>query len=348
MRKRQPRRWTASVFRMLPSCKEALACSLPLLLIAQSTSAQSVASVGERAEERAFSGLLVLAVVQLVVIAALLINAFSRRRKGPLLNEGAPRNEPPPALRASVPLHLRKRAQDFPHLNRAAAIGGLSGALAHELNQPLTAILSNSQAGQQLLRRSKIDQEELNAIMFDIEHDARRAGEVIGHVRDLLQRRDDHYEIVRVKSVVDDVLDLMHSDLVRRNVRVEVGPLESLPAMRADRVQLQQVLINLLSNAVDAMSGVDPGSRVIAISAVTRKRRVMLTVADSGCGITTEKPDVIFEPFLTTKHDGLGLGLAICRSIAEAHGGRIWGENAPSGGAAFHLELPSTSGARIA
>jgi two-component system, LuxR family, sensor kinase FixL len=263
-------------------------------------------------------------------------------------HDGALSVDASPAANPSPPPVLRGRQSDFPHLNHAAAIDGLSGALAHELNQPLTAILSNSQAGRELLRKTKIDRDELNAIMVDIEHDARRASEVIGHVRALLRRRNDHYEVVRMASIIDDVLDVMRGELARRNIRVNVSPLEDLPAMRADRVQLQQVLINLLSNAADAMSGVDQHGRTVAISAVAGNRRIMLTVADSGCGIGAEKPDVIFEPFLTTKRHGLGLGLALCRSIVEAHGGRIWGENGPSGGAVFHIELPSASEGGIA
>ena len=171
-------------------------------------------------------------------------------------------------------------------------------------------------------------------------HWIRRAGEVIHHLRNLLQRGDEHFEIVHLDAVVSDVLQLVHSDLVARNIRVSLAPMSSLPEILGDRVQLQQVVLNLLNNAADAMSNVAPRDRRISIGAALEAERVHLRVADTGCGFGDRNPDSIFKPFVTTKRNGLGLGLSISRSIVEAHGGRIWAENNSNGGATLHMVLP--------
>ena len=250
--------------------------------------------------------------------------------------------------RARNLLQLQEQRVELAHLGRAAAAGALSGALAHELKQPLSAILSNAQAGQKYLRRADIDREELGEILLDIEGAGRRAGEVIHHLRNLLHRGEQHFELVHLESVIDDVLHLIHSDLVARNVRVALGPMGNVPAILADKVQLQQVVLNLLNNAADAMSSIEPRDRKIVIAASAVDDRVHLVVSDSGCGFGTQNPDRIFKPFVTTKRNGLGLGLSISKSIVETHGGRIWAENNPDGGAALHLELPATTQSKVA
>ncbi|HEX5047308.1 MAG TPA: ATP-binding protein [Gammaproteobacteria bacterium] len=250
--------------------------------------------------------------------------------------------------RARAQLELQEQRVELAHLGRAAAAGALSGALAHELKQPLSAILSNAQAGQRYLAKRVLDREELAAILLDIESDGRRAGDVIYHLRNLLQRGDEHYEAVHLNGVVEDVLQLVHSDLVGRNVRVVLGPMAGLPAILADRVQLQQVILNLLNNAADAMTEVEPRDRKIVIGAVIEGDLVHITVADTGCGLGNDNPDRIFKPFVTTKRHGLGLGLSISRSIVETHGGRIWAENNVNGGATMHMELPIATRSKVA
>jgi signal transduction histidine kinase/ABC-type uncharacterized transport system substrate-binding protein len=250
--------------------------------------------------------------------------------------------------RARVQAELQEQRVELAHLGRAAAAGALSGALAHELKQPLSAILSNAQAGQKYLAKRDLDRAEVAAILLDIESDGRRAGDVIYHLRNLLHRGDEHYEAVHLDAVVDDVLHLVHSDLVVRNVRVVLGPMAALPALLADRVQLQQVVLNLLNNAADAMSNVEPRDRKIVIGATLEDDRVHVTVADSGTGFGSDNPDRIFKPFVTTKRHGLGLGLSISRSIVETHGGRIWAENNANGGATLHLELPIATRSKVA
>jgi PAS domain S-box-containing protein len=250
--------------------------------------------------------------------------------------------------RARAQLQLQEQRVELAHLSRAAATGALSGALAHELKQPLSAILSNAQAGRKYLGKRDVDRDELASILADIESDGRRAGDVIHHLRNLLHRAEEDCELVRLDTIVDEVLHLVHSDLVGRNVRVVLGPMASLPSILADRVQVQQVVLNLLNNAADAMSGTEPRDRKIVISASANDDRVRLTVADSGCGFGAQNPDRIFKPFVTTKRNGLGLGLSISRSIVETHGGRIWAENNASGGASLHMEFPAATRSKVA
>jgi PAS domain S-box-containing protein len=227
------------------------------------------------------------------------------------------------------------------HLSRVAMLGELSGALAHELNQPLTAILANARAAQRLLRVTSPDLDELRDILADIAEDDRRAGEVIERLRAFLRKGDMQPGRLSLNDVVTEVLGMVHSDLIQRGVTVDARLGNALPSVFADRVQLQQVLLNLLLNACDAMAG-DSGEKWVTIAtAETETGDVELSVADQGTGIAPNEMDRVFEPFVTSKPHGLGLGLAICRSIVTAHGGKLWVGNNPEGGATFHLTLSS-------
>ena len=248
--------------------------------------------------------------------------------------------------RARTRAELQEQRLELAHLSRAATLGALSGSLAHELNQPLSAVLSNAQAGQHMLQRPRADVDiaELQALLLDIERDGRRAGEVIHRLRSLLSRGDRQFEPVDLDKLVDDVLLLAHSDLVRRNIRVVRAPQPHVPIITADPVQLQQVLLNLLGNASDAMADVEPRDRVIAITvAITENGRVRLSVSDNGCGFAESERENLFKPFFTTKQKGLGLGLSISRSIVEAHGGKLWADRNRNGGATFHVEFGDVS-----
>jgi C4-dicarboxylate-specific signal transduction histidine kinase len=226
------------------------------------------------------------------------------------------------------------------HLSRVAMLGELSGSLAHELNQPLTAILANARAAQRLLASGPPDLTDLREILEDIAQDDRRAGEVIHRLRAFLKKGDAHLRLIDLNEVVEEVLELVHSDLVQRMIRVDAHLAPSLPPVLADRVQLQQVLLNLLLNACDAVGAKPRAQRRLTIVVATiEEGAVQLSLADQGTGIPEELLSRAFEPFVTTKAHGLGLGLAICRSIVTAHGGRLWAENNPEGGATFHLVL---------
>jgi PAS domain S-box-containing protein len=226
------------------------------------------------------------------------------------------------------------------HLSRVAMLGELSGALAHELNQPLTAILANARAAQRLLRVTSPDLDELRNILEDIADDDRRAGQVIERLRAFLRKGDIQPGRLNLNEVVTEVLGMVHSDLIQRGVTVDARLATALPAVFADRVQLQQVLLNLLLNACDAMVADSGGEKQVTIvTAETETGDVQLSVADQGTGIASDEMDRVFEPFVTSKPHGLGLGLAICRSIVTAHGGKLWADNNVEGGATFHLML---------
>jgi two-component system sensor kinase FixL len=224
--------------------------------------------------------------------------------------------------------------------------GALSGAVAHELNQPLSAMMSNARAALQFLAGGSVDRQEIKDILADIESDGRRAGDVIRHLRSLLRRGEAQFENVNLDAIIDQVLRLIHSDLVSHNIKVLREPIVHVPPISADSVQLQQVILNLLSNACDALKSVNPRDRRISIGVTERvPGRVRLSVADNGCGLADGNPEQIFKPFVTTKRSGLGLGLSISRSIVDAHGGRIWAEGNRDAGATFHVKLTVVSAA---
>jgi len=229
---------------------------------------------------------------------------------------------------------------ELAHLGRVALLGELSGALAHELNQPLAAILANARAAQRMLIRDPVNVPELRAILDDIVSDDRRAGAVIRNVRALIRKDDTDLQPVAANEVVTDVLELAHSDLIQRAVSVSTELAPSLPAVHADRIHLQQVMLNLIVNACDAMADNPPNDRCLVITTGTSGKAVCVSVIDNGTGISTEPIDRVFEPFVTSKRHGLGLGLAICRSIMDAHGGRMWAVNNTHRGATFYVMLP--------
>ena len=235
----------------------------------------------------------------------------------------------------------REQREQLAHLTRVGLLGGLSGALAHELNQPLTAILSNAQAGQRLLQRAPVDTEDLREIFEDIEQSDKHAGEVIKRLRALLKKGEAQRQPVDLNDVVREVLELTRVDLVACNVDVTTRMREDLPRVLGDRVQLQQVLLNLVVNACDAMGAIAVARRRLTItSRLDDLGMLRLSTADSGTGIAGTDLERLFEPFFTTKEQGLGLGLSISRSVVAAHGGRLWAEANAEGGTTFHVSLP--------
>ena len=245
-------------------------------------------------------------------------------------------------------LALQKKQEQVFHLSRVSVIGELSGALAHEINQPLTSILSNAQAAQRLVERTPQPLDDIRDILADIVAEDQRAAEVIRRLRGLLRNSPTASEPVDFGAVTGEVAGVLRNDLLNRDVHVDMAVEPALPVVRGDRVQLQQVLINLIVNACDAMgarSDSDGGrgsERRIAVSvaATPDGNGVDLTVHDSGPGLAQDRCESIFEPFVSTKPDGMGLGLSICRKIVAAHGGRIQAFNHPRGGALLHVFLP--------
>ena len=230
---------------------------------------------------------------------------------------------------------------EIAHLSRVAMLGELSGSLAHELNQPLAAILSNAQAAQRLLARDPPQIQTVTEILADIVASDRRAGAVIERLRSMLRKEDVKHALLDLNHVAEESLRLMHSDLLNRRVRVDTSFAQNLPPVSGDRVQLQQVMLNLLINGCDAVAGRGREARLHVSSRVTERGSVAIAISDNGEGIAPQDIERIFEPFVTSKSHGIGLGLAICRSIIEAHGGRLWASNNAPRGATMEFELPA-------
>jgi C4-dicarboxylate-specific signal transduction histidine kinase len=224
-------------------------------------------------------------------------------------------------------------------------LGQLASALAHEINQPLGAILRNAEAAELTLQNPNPDMEEIHAILSDIQKDDQRAVAVIDRMRSLLGRRELKKEILRLVEPIEDLLNLVRSDADTRQVTLEFTAPDALPPVYADRVHFQQVLLNLIVNAMDALHASAPEARWVAVSArYDGSASVEISVSDSGPGIRNGCISKVFDSFYTTKAEGMGMGLAISRTIIEAHGGRLWAENNPEGGAIFCFTLPVAEG----
>jgi two-component system, LuxR family, sensor kinase FixL len=220
-------------------------------------------------------------------------------------------------------------------------MGELSASLAHELNQPLTAILSNAQAAQRFLSVNPADLTEVQEILQDIVEADSRASEVIQRMRALVKKEDLAFAPLDLAGVIGDVAALVHSDAIFHGMRIVLELDPGLPQALGDKVQLQQVVLNLLLNAFDAMKDCPVYEREVKVRAETEGTGVLrVAVRDRGIGLSSDKLEKIFRPFYTTKRDGLGMGLSISRSIVEAHGGRLWAENNSDRGATFYCTLP--------
>ncbi|MGH7301382.1 MAG: sensor histidine kinase, partial [Candidatus Rokuibacteriota bacterium] len=222
-----------------------------------------------------------------------------------------------------------------------STIGELTASLAHELNQPLTAILSNAQAAERILDSDTADLAEIREILGDIVEDDKRAGEVIHRLRGFLKKGTLELSILDIGELVGQVARLVTSDAIIRNVAIRLELAPGLPPVGGDRVQLQQVVLNLLMNGLDAMRESGLGERTLVLrTSGAGSTGVVVAVEDSGVGIDVADLDHVFHAFYTTKPDGLGMGLAIARSIVEAHGGQLDARNNPQGGAIFSFTLP--------
>jgi PAS domain S-box-containing protein len=242
--------------------------------------------------------------------------------------------------RKRAELNIAAQQRQLAHLNRVATMGELSGAIAHELSQPLTAILTNAQAARRLIAQDQPDLPEVRAALEDIVFNDKRAGVVIERLRALLKKDSSSFEPLDLNVVAREVLDLARSDLVARRVTVTTRLDPALGPVGGDRIQIQQVLLNLLLNAAEAMNTTALGDRQLLVMTRPKEGFAELSVSDRGVGIPEDRLDAIFEPFVTFRDQGLGLGLAISRSIIVAHGGRITAENNPDGGSTFRCFLP--------
>jgi PAS domain S-box-containing protein len=227
------------------------------------------------------------------------------------------------------------------HANRVATMGQLTASIAHEVKQPIAATISNAQAGLRWLIREPPDLEEVRQALACIAKDGKRAGDVVGRIRDLIQKappRKDHFDL---NGAIREVIELTRGEAVKNGVSVQTELTDNLPLIDGDRVQLQQVMLNLIINAVEAMSGLTEGPRELLISTGKAEMGgVLVTVRDSGPGLAPAALERLFEAFYTTKPNGLGMGLSICRSIIEAHHGRLWATANSPHGAVFQFTLP--------
>jgi PAS domain S-box-containing protein len=250
--------------------------------------------------------------------------------------------------RRETELQLKEQRAELAHVARISTMGELAASLAHELNQPLTAILSNAQAALRFLNRRPVDLEEVREILQDIVKDNSRAGEVIRRMRALVRKEQLEFAPLDIASLIREIVVLVHSDAILQNVKIALQLDDDLPPVRGDKVQLQQVVLNLFLNAFDAMQGCPASEREVGLRAERENASMILVaVSDRGTGLSGDKLDKIFQPFFTTKGEGLGMGLSICRSIIEAHGGRLWAENNPDRGASFYFTVPGEGGGTV-
>jgi len=236
---------------------------------------------------------------------------------------------------------IAQQRNELAHLSRVSMLSELSGSLAHELNQPLAAILSNAQAALRLLAHDGRYLGEAREILHDIVTDDKRAGEVIQGLRVLLKKGEAQYGPLDLNDVVQDVVRLVRSQMLNAGVRLTVALAPDLPKVVGARVQLQQVILNLVVNGCDALAGVSPKDRQLDVRTETaRDGFVRVCVTDRGSGILPQDLDHVFDAFFTTKVQGLGLGLSVCQRIVSAHGGRLWAANNTECGASFYFTLP--------
>ncbi len=249
---------------------------------------------------------------------------------------------------SSMDISDRKRAEEaqaeLARVTRATTMGELTASLAHEVNQPIAAAVTDANTCLRWLRRDEPDLQEAREAALRIVKDATRAAEIITRIRLLFKKSAAEREMIDINEVIDEMIILLRTEAMRWAVSVRTDLASDLPPVQADRVQLQQVLMNLMINSIDAMKTVDEPRELTVKSQLAENEQLVVSVTDSGVGLPPQQADEIFNAFFTTKVDGTGMGLRISRSIVEAHGGLLWaGVNIPRG-ASFHFSLPTKTG----
>jgi two-component system sensor kinase FixL len=235
----------------------------------------------------------------------------------------------------------RRQREELAHALRVATLGELAASLTHEINQPLAAVLTNANAARRLLGGDQTERSEVPEVLADIAGDAKRASEIIRRLRELFRKESLEHKLLDVNGLVQDVVSLWRHDLERRRVAVSLALGNDLPPVLGDAVQLQQVVLNLLVNSCDAIAAADGPHQITIETKRGGPARLVLSVRDTGIGVKEIELQRIFERLVTSKPDGLGMGLAISRSIVEAHGGRIWATDNGDRGLTIHVELPA-------
>jgi two-component system sensor kinase FixL len=240
--------------------------------------------------------------------------------------------------RRAIERQLHEVQADLIHVSRLTAMGDLAAALAHELNQPLTAINNYVLSAQRLLRGDAEQRERVFGILTKTAEQAMRAGEIIRHLRNFIQRHEPEREPLDINKVIDEATALAFIGMREKNIEVNFERGAEIPPVTIDKIQIQQVIINLIRNALDAMDGMK--LRKLTLATGIDAEQVKISIADTGCGVSPEIADRLFMPFVTTKSEGLGVGLSISRTIVENHGGMLWFESNTDSGTTFHLTLP--------
>jgi PAS domain S-box-containing protein len=240
---------------------------------------------------------------------------------------------------------LHKSQAELVHVSRVSLIGEMAASIAHEINQPLGAIVNNSNVAIRIATAKNGSLDKLVEVLADIVSDANRTSAIIARIRAVMRKTSPEKTSLQLKGVVADVLALVHSELAGRRIEVRTELPEDLPSVSGDRVQLQQVLLNLVMNGIEAMSAVEDERRILTIRGqrdeLDGRRAVLIAVHDLGAGFEPEDSERLFDAFYTTKPDGLGMGLRISRSIVEAHSGRLWAMSGAGPGATFYCVLPA-------
>jgi PAS domain S-box-containing protein len=248
-----------------------------------------------------------------------------------------------------VDMTERKRAQealdraqaDLAHVNRVSTLGELTASISHEVNQPIAGVVTNADAALRFLAASPPDLEEVREALDAIGKDGKRAGEILGRIRALVRKAPAQKEQFDINQAILEVIALTRTEVQRSGVTLQTQLHPALPPVLGDRIQLQQVVLNFILNAIEAMSGVDKYSRNVVVSTAKDSDGIIVAVRDTGVGIDADNADRLFQPFYTTKASGMGMGLSICRSIVEAHGGRVRATRNADAGATFEFTLPA-------
>jgi C4-dicarboxylate-specific signal transduction histidine kinase len=237
---------------------------------------------------------------------------------------------------------LREAQMQLTHVNRVATVGQLAASISHEVTQPIGALVTNAQAAMRMLNAHSPDLKQVRDALDDIIKDGRRVGEIIQRIRALVKKAPAQTDLLDINEIITETIALTRGEILRNGISLETQLAKRLPLVRGDRIQLQQVIMNLLMNAVEAMSTVDKEIRELQIAtSKDQEDYVSITVSDSGPMLKPESLNRFFEPFYSTKPTGMGMGLSICRSIIEAHDGRIWASTNVPRGAILHITLPA-------
>lgn len=237
---------------------------------------------------------------------------------------------------------LRQQQLELAHMARLCLAGGMASGLAHELNQPLAAIVSYGEGGLELVRSGKVDTNQLTKVLEQVVNQAMRAHGIIHHLRDFVRKQEPQRSLVDINALIQEVVRLAEPEAQKHAVRIRQEFAEGLPSLLVDNIQIQQVVLNLVQNGIEAMREGGAERRELTLrTASAGNNTIQVTVSDTGPGLSAENPHKLFMPFFTTKASGMGLGLSISKSIIEAHGGRLWASPNADRGISFHFTLPS-------